>query len=118
VLVTKSISLTEDEASQFGEYVEATGEAEATVLKEAALRGLQNLRLERGIRAFREGRGSSESAAIAGVPRAIFLEMLMDMGETLDRGPSRLPETLEFLGKECGDERLVALAHKLAEGID
>ena len=117
-MVTKSIRLTEDEAAELEAYVEASGEAEADALRQAAIRGLKEMRLERGIRAFREGRGSAEAAAIAGVPRAALLQMLIDMGETLDRGPSRLVESLEFLGRELGDERLLAVAHKLTEGDD
>lgn len=48
-MLTKSIRLTEEEAAELREYLAATGEVEATVLKRAALRGLKELRLEQGI---------------------------------------------------------------------
>ena len=69
------------------EYLAITSEIEAAVLKRAALRGLRELRTEQGILAFLEGRGSSEAAAIAGLPRAGFLQLLIDKGVTLLGGP-------------------------------
>jgi len=117
-MVTKSISLSDDEAAGLRAYLEASGEDEPDALKRAAMRGLEAMRLERGILAFREGRGSSEGAEIAGVPRAEFLQILIDRGEKLLTGPSTLPEQLAYLAEQRGDERLADIARELARSRD
>jgi hypothetical protein len=111
---TKSIRLTDDEAADLKRFVAATGEVEATVLKRAALRGLEQLRLEQGILAFVGGAGSAEAAEIAGLPRAIFLQTLIDKGITILQGPSTLAAELESLGADLGNEKLQRVARKLA----
>jgi hypothetical protein len=114
-MVTKSIRLTEDEAAELREYVDTTGEVEAAALTRAALRGLREMRAEQGILAFLGGQSSSEAAAIAGMPRAPFLQLLIDRGITILDGPSTMAQELESLGKELGDERLIAAARALSE---
>lgn len=117
-MLTKSIELSEDEAAALAAYLEASGEAEATVLKQAALRGLEEMRLERAVKAFRQGSGSSEAAQIDGVPRAEFLQILVDEGVALLKGPSTLPEQLEYIAQQRGSERLAAIARDLAGDRD
>lgn len=111
---TKSIRLTDDEAADLQRFVAVTGGVEATVLKRAALRGLKELRLEHGILAFLGGAGSAEAAEIAGLPRAIFLQTLVDRGITILQGPSTVAADLESLGAALGNERLQRVARKLA----
>ncbi|MBI3971201.1 MAG: DUF433 domain-containing protein [Chloroflexi bacterium] len=114
-MITKSIRLTEEEAAQVRQYVEATGEVEAAVLKRAMLRGLKDIRLERGILAYLEGHGASEAAAIAGLGHAEFLWELMERGVQVLKGPSHMAKTLDRLGRELGDEKLIAAGRTLAE---
>src|SRR6266540_2265234 len=97
-MLTKSIRLTEEEAGQLRDYLAVTGEVEASVLKRAALRGLRELRIERAILAYLEGQDSGEAAAIAGLPRAAFLQALVDRGIALLHEPSPLREEVALLG--------------------
>jgi hypothetical protein len=112
---TKSIRLTEEEEAQLRTYVEVTGEVEATALKRAAMRGLKDMRLEQGILAFLNQQGSSEAAAIAGLPRAVFLQVLIDKGVTILDGSPSMAEQLETLAEVFDDRRFTDLARKLEE---
>ena len=111
---TKSIRLTDDEAADLKHFVAAMGEVEATVLKRAALRGHKELRLEQGVLTFLGGAGSAEAAELAGLPRAIFLQTLIDRGITILPGPSTLGAELESLGADLGNERLQRAARMVA----
>ena len=113
-MITKSIRLTEEEAASLRRYVELTGEVEANVLKRAALRGLGDLRLERAIARYLETGDSHKAGEIAGIGRAPFLWEAMERGVQILRGPSRMEDTLQALGTELGDERLIAAGRKLA----
>ncbi len=112
-MLTKSIRLTEEEAADLRQYLAVTGEVEAAVLKRATLRGLKELRLERGILAYLEGESSTEAAEIAGVPRAHFLQILIDKGIRLLEEPSTLAIELESLARRLGNQRLAAAADQL-----
>ena len=112
---TKSIRLTDEEATDLQKYVAVTGEVEATALKRAALRGLKEMRLEQGILAFIGGAGSAEGADIAGIPRAIFLRELIDRGITLLDDSHDFPAELESLAAELGNERLARVARELGD---
>jgi predicted HTH domain antitoxin len=112
---TKSIRLTEEEEAALRQYVQATGEVEATALKRAALRGLREMRLEQGILAYLNGASSSEAAEIAGLPRAIFLQTLIDKGVTILTGPSNLASELRNLAKLFDSPRLAEAAARLDE---
>src|SRR3954464_6746648 len=88
-MVNKAVQLSEEEAEGLRQLLAETGESEEDLLRRAAGRGPRDLRLEQGIRAFKDGRGSSEGARIAGLPRAHFLETLLDRGVViLDNAPS------------------------------
>lgn len=113
-MITKSIRLTDDEAAELRTYLGLTGEVEATVLKRAALRGLRELRLEQGLMAYLGGQGSAAAAEIAGLPRAAFLQVLVDRGIALLEGPSDLATELELLGQQLGNDRLRSAASRLA----
>jgi predicted HTH domain antitoxin len=110
---TRSIRLSEAEANEIRQLRAETGEAEESLLRRAALRGIRDLRLELSIQAFSNGRGSAEAAAIAGLPRAIFLDLLADRGVTLLEGPSTLGAEAEALARRLGDQRLADVARTL-----
>ena len=102
-MITKSIRLTPEEAGELRQYVAATGEVEASALKRAALRGLREMRLEQGILAYLKRGDSAEAAEIAGLPRAHFLQELIDRGLTLDwREPEEMRQSLGFLAEKLG----------------
>ena len=111
---TRSIRLSDAEAEGLEQLRAATGKTEDVLLEQAVLRGLQALRMEEGIRAFKSGLGSSEAAVIAGLPRAIFLHEMAERGVTILDGPSTLAEELADLAELRGDKRLAAVARKLA----
>jgi predicted HTH domain antitoxin len=105
-VVRKSIRLSEAEARGVADYVGMVGGTEAALLKEAALRGLREIRLSRGVLAFIEGASSSEAAQIAGMPRAPFLHELMERGVHVLRGPVTLEAELEaFFAAEEAAQR-------------
>ena len=110
---TRSIELTDDAASELREYLALTGESEAAVLARALSRGLKGLRIEQAIRVFKERGSSSEAAAIAGLPRADFLQLLIDEGVNLLDGPSTVGKEVEMLGERLGNARLRAAAREL-----
>jgi hypothetical protein len=114
---TKSIRLTDEEAASLRAYVAATGEVEAAILKRAMLRGLADLRLEQGILAYLNGDDAAVAAELAGIPRAMFLQALIDRGITILDGPPLGPQ-LEFLAGYLGSDRLAAIAEKLSEQLD
>jgi hypothetical protein len=114
-VLTKSIRLTEEEATQLREYLETTGQVEATVLKQAAMRGLRDMRLDQGILAYLNGRSSTEAAEIAGLSRGDFLQALIDKGIAILDGLSTLAGELAELAKRLGDETLHEVAAKLDE---
>lgn len=106
-LITKSIRLTEEEAEEVSDYLDLVGGTEAALLKEAALRGLRDIRLSQGILAYLEGAPTEEAERVAGLPRAPFLQALADRGVTLLRGPSTIAQELEAV---------LAAEEKAAEG--
>ena len=96
-VVTKSIRLSDAEAREIAGYLELAGGTEAALLKEAALRGLRDIRLSHGVMAYVDGAPPDEAARIAGLPRAPFLQALADRGIALLRGPSSVRSELEAL---------------------
>jgi hypothetical protein len=111
---TRSIHLSDADAEGLEQLHAATGKTEDVLLEQAVLRGLQALRIEEGIRAFKSGLGSSEAAVIAGLPRAVFLHEMAERGVTILDGPSTLAEELAALAQDLGNTRLAAVARKLA----
>ena len=111
---TKSIVLSDEEAAELREVLNATGESEASVLKRATLRGLKQIRLEQGLLAYLDGAGSAEAAATAGLPRAVFLAALADRSLPMLTGPSTLAAELEFLATQLGSARLSAAAEAVS----
>lgn len=114
-MITKSIRLSEEQAAELRRYVDLTGDVEANVLKNAAVRGLKDLRFERGVLHYLEHGDSYEAAEIAGVGRAEFLWLAAERGVSVLKGPSSMEETLESFGRDLGDERFSEAARRLAE---
>lgn len=114
-MITKSIRFTEEEAAKVRDYVQHTGEVEASVLKRATLRGLQEMRAEQGILAYLRGSTSSEAAEIAGMGRAPFLQLLIDRGVTLLDDPSSFYEEVLDLADAFGSERLRRAVEEAAQ---
>src|SRR5687767_6086083 len=83
--------------------------------KRATLRGLRELRLEQAILAYQRGHRSSEAAQIAGLPRTIFLQALIDRDVTILEEPPTLAEQLERLAERFGNERLAEVARQVTE---
>jgi predicted HTH domain antitoxin len=114
-MVSKAVHLSEEEAEGLRQLLAETGESEEALLRRATVRGLRDLRLEQAIQAFKGGRSSGEAAEIAGLPRAHFLQMLLDRGVViLDNAPP-LDEQLAGLADALGDERMAALVRGLQE---
>jgi hypothetical protein len=97
LVVTKSIRLSESEAREIAGYLDLVGGTEAALLKEAALRGLREIRLSRGVLAYVDGAASEEAARIAGLPRVPFIQALIDRGVAVLRGPSSVEAELDGL---------------------
>ena len=107
---TKSIRLSDEEADELQRLLAETGETEELVLRRAALRGIRDLRIEEGIRAFLNGRGSAAAAVVAGMPRAVFLQLLVERDIVLLEGPPSLSRELATLGEALDDARLKRLS--------
>jgi hypothetical protein len=113
-MVTRSVHVSDEDAEALRQLQAVTGDSEEEILSRAAAQGLRDLRLEQGIKAFKEGLSSGEAAVIAGLPRAHFFEILLDRGvEVLGPEPS-LATQLEALGRSLGDKRLTEAARFLA----
>lgn len=73
--VTKSIRLTHEEAEELARLVEGTAYAEAALMRQWVLRGIQHFRVSEAIRAYQEGHVDLRQAAErAGLPVAVLLE--------------------------------------------
>ena len=113
-MVIRSVQLSDEDAEALRQLQAVTGESEEDILRRAAMQGIRDLRLEQGIRAFNKGASTSEAAEIAGLPRAIFFETLLDRGVTVLDGPSTLGPALAALGHSLGDDRLTEAARFLS----
>jgi hypothetical protein len=112
-MLTKSIRLTDEEAHDLEELVQATGEVEASILKRAALRGLREERRDRAVLLFMDGASSSEAATFARMPRAGFIAHLADRGVAVLDGATTVPEGLETLAGLLGDDELAQVARSI-----
>jgi hypothetical protein len=75
--VTKSIRLTPDEATDLAQLVAGTAYAEAALLRQWVLTGMQQFRVAEAIRAYQDGAMDiRQAAARAQLPVAVFLEEL------------------------------------------
>lgn len=113
---TRSVHLSDTEAEGLQHLHETTGETEDQLLERAVQRGLQELRIEEGIRVFRATGSSSEAAAISGMPRAALLYEMAERGVILLEGPSTFAADLVVIAQDLQDERLAAAAQELSPG--
>ena len=113
-MVTRSVHLSDEDAEGLRQLQAVTGESEEDILRRATMQGIRDLRLEQGIRAFKKGASSSEAAEIAGLPRAIFFETLLDRGVEVLGGEPSLATQLAELGRRLGDDRLTEAARFLS----
>jgi hypothetical protein len=75
--VTKSVRLTPDEASELAQLVEGTAYAEAALLRQWVLTGMQQFRVAEAIRAYQDGQVDIwQAAEQAHLPLTVFLEEL------------------------------------------
>src|SRR5919204_3154809 len=75
--VTKSIRLTPAEAADLAQLVAGTAYAEAALLRQWVLTGMQQFRVTEAIRAYQEGAlDVAQAAAQARLPVAVFLDEL------------------------------------------
>jgi hypothetical protein len=75
--VTKSIRLTPAEAADLAQLVAGTAYAEAALLRQWVLTGMQHFRVAEAIRAYQDGAVDLRQAATrAQLPVAVFLEEL------------------------------------------
>lgn len=110
--VTKSIRLTQDEAAELAQLVEGTAYAEAALLRQWTLTGMQQFRRAEAIRAYQDGDVDIwQAAEQAHLPLGVFLEELaarkVAVLEALDAfgpGLSALRETFgnEMIGSPEG----------------
>jgi len=112
-VLTKSIRLTEQEASELEEFVEQSGEVEAAVLKRAALRGLRDDRVDRAVLLYLRGASTSDASSFARLPRGRFIDLLADKGVVVLEGPSSLPEELDAVARLSGDKQLAEVAEAI-----
>jgi predicted HTH domain antitoxin len=113
-VITKSIDLSEHEAEGLRRCAEAAGVSEGEALKQAVPRGIRALRREHAICHYRRHGDSSAAASIAGLPRAAFLQLMIDEGITMLGDDPPLAEQLENLGRSFGSERLIEMARRLS----
>ena len=116
--VTKSIRLTVEEAAELAQLVAGTAYAEATLLRQWVLAGMQQFRVVEAIRAYQEGHMDVRYAAQhAHLPVAVFLEEMAARKVALLDAPDAFGPGLEALqgtfGKgPGGGEREAAVADR------
>ncbi len=111
--VTKSIRLTQDETAELARLVEGTAYAEAALLRQWVLTGMQQFRVAEAIRAYQEGYVEiGQAAEQAHLPVAMFLEELaarkvavLDAPDAFGPGLAALRET--FGDEACGSSEAV-----------
>jgi hypothetical protein len=75
--ITKSIRLTPEEAADLAQLVAGTAYAEAALLRQWVLTGMQQFRVTEAIRAYQDGAlDVAQAAAQARLPVAVFLDEL------------------------------------------
>jgi hypothetical protein len=75
--VTKSIRMTPEEAADLAQLVAGTAYAEAALLRQWVLTGMQQFRVAEAIRAYQDGAlDVAQAAAQAQLPVAVFLDEL------------------------------------------
>ncbi len=100
--VTKSIRLTHEEAEELSYLVEGTAYAEAALMRQWVLSGIQQFRISEAIRAYQEGHVDLRSAAErAQLPVAILLEEMAARKVAVLDHPDDFGPGLEALRDTC-----------------
>jgi hypothetical protein len=103
--VTKSIRLTEEEAIALAQLVDGTAYAEAALLRQWVLTGMQQFRLTEAIRAYQEGRVNVwQAAEQAHLPIAVLLEEMAAHKVAVLEGPDAFGPGLAALREAFGKE--------------
>jgi hypothetical protein len=106
--VTKSIRLTEAEAEELARLVEGTAYAEAALLRQWVLTGIQQFRVAEAIRAYQEGQADVQQAAEqAHLPVAVLLEEMATRKVAVLDAPDAFGPGLAALRKTFSKERTV-----------
>lgn len=76
---------------------DATGRTRSEVLRQVVRSGLAQVRLKRGLEAYREGEASlGRASELAGLPVARFLDELQAAGIPRKYGPDEVAEDLDW----------------------
>ncbi len=103
--VTKSIRLTPDEATDLAQLVSGTAYAEAALLRQWVLAGMQQFRVAEAIRAYQDGHMDiRQAAAQAHLSVAVFLDELAARKVALLDQPDTFGPGLEALREAFGTE--------------
>ena len=103
--VTKSIRLTPDEAADLAQLVAGTAYAEAALLRQWVLAGMQQFRVAEAIHAYQDGYMDVRQAAVQGhLPAAVFLDELAARKVALLDQPDAFGPGLEALREAFGTE--------------
>ena len=102
--VTKSIRLTPEEAKELAGLVEGTAYAEAALMRQWVLSGMQQFRIHEAIRAYQEGQVDLRQAAErAHLPVAVFLDELARLKVAVLEDADVFGPGLEALQKAFGN---------------
>jgi hypothetical protein len=101
--VTKSIRLTPAEAADLAQLVAGTAYAEAALLRQWVLTGMQHFRVAEAIRAYQDGAVDlRQAAARARLPVAVFLEELATRKVAVLEEPDAFGPGVEALREAFG----------------
>src|SRR5262249_58007214 len=101
--ITKSIRLTPEEAADLAQLVAGTAYAEAALLRQWVLTGMQQFRVAEAIRAYQEGGVDvAQAAAQARLPVALFVDELAARRVALLEQPDAFGPGLAALRADFG----------------
>lgn len=102
--ITKSIRLTHEEAEELAYLVEGTAYAEAALMRQWVLSGMEQFRVNEAIRAYQEERVDLRQAAEqAKLPVAVFLEEMATLKVAVLETPDAFGPGLEDLREAFGN---------------
>ena len=103
--VTKSIRLTAEEADDLAQLVTGTAYAEAALLRQWVLAGMQQFRVVEAIRMYQDGHGDiHQAAARARLPVAVLLDEMAARKVAILDQPDAFGSGLEALRGTFGTE--------------
>lgn len=103
--VTKSTRLTEEEAEALAQLVAGTAYAEAALLRQWVLAGMQQFRVSKAIQAYQEGQVDIwQAAEQARLPVAVLLEEMASRKVAVLEAPDAFGPGLTALRETFGEE--------------